>query len=183
MGLQRYRQKRDFTRTPEPRGEVLATSAAALHAAQPLRFVIQKHAASSLHFDFRLELDGVLKSWALTKDPGDDAVPKRLAVHTEDHPLEYADFEGDIPAGEYGGGHMDIWDRGTWIPEGSALASFRRGTLKFELKGKRLHGHWALVRMGNASTRKRDLWLLVKRNEARDAKPRARAARQADARR
>jgi bifunctional non-homologous end joining protein LigD len=181
MGLQRYRQKRDFSRTPEPRGGPVTRSA------QRLRFVVQKHAASALHFDFRLELDGVLKSWALTRDPSEETAAKRLAVHTEDHPVEYVNFEGDIPAGEYGGGHMDLWDQGTWIPEGSALASFRRGTLKFELKGKRLKGHWALVRMGNASTRKRDLWLLVKRNEHSDAKARpaarAKAARAADARR
>jgi bifunctional non-homologous end joining protein LigD len=143
-----------------------------------LRFVVQKHAASSLHFDFRLELDGVLKSWAVPKDPSDGSTAKRLAVQTEDHPLEYANFEGDIPEGEYGGGHMDIWDRGTWIPEGSALASFRRGSLKFELKGKRMKGRWALVRMGNASTRKKDLWLLVKRSDAIEAKaPTARPAR------
>jgi bifunctional non-homologous end joining protein LigD len=184
MGLQRYRQKRDFTITPEPRGGEGA------RAVEGLRFVVQKHAASSLHFDFRLELDGVLKSWAVPRDLGDETAGKRLAMHTEDHPLEYADFEGDIPKGQYGGGHMDIWDRGTWIPEGSALASFRRGSLKFELKGKRLKGRWALVRMGNASTRKKDLWLLVKRSDAADAKPRAasrtpraKVAREGDARR
>jgi bifunctional non-homologous end joining protein LigD len=157
MGLQRYRQKRDFSRTPEPRGGTIA------HSAHAMRFVVQKHAASSLHFDFRLELDGVLKSWAIPRDPAGNGVAKRLAVQTEDHPVEYASFEGDIPEGEYGGGHMDIWDQGTWIPEGAAVASFRRGTLKFELKGKRMKGRWALVRMGNASTRKKDLWLLVKR--------------------
>jgi bifunctional non-homologous end joining protein LigD len=155
-----------------------------------LRFVVQKHAASSPHFDIRLELDGVLKSWAIPNAPAaDPAVAKRLAMQTQDHPVEFADFEGDMPAGEHAG-RMDIWDRGTWIPEGSALASFRRGNLKFELKGKRMKGRWALVRMGNASTRKKDLWLLVKRENAPESKPplpvravRGKAAREGDARR
>lgn len=189
MGLQRYRQKRDFARTPEPRGGAVPHAAAGPRSAQRLRFVVRKHAASSLHFDFRLELDGVLKSWAIPRVPSDDATGKRLAVQTEDHPLEYADFEGDIPAGEYGAVHMDIWDRGTWIPEGSPLASFRRGNLRFELKGKRMKGRWALVRMGNASTRKKDLWLLVRRSDAAETKvpsaraSRAKADREGDARR
>lgn len=164
MGLQRYRQKRDFGRTPEPRGEAVPRSAVRARSSDLPRFVIQKHRASSLHFDLRLEIDGVLKSWAIPRDPSDDTVPKHLALQTEDHPVEYAGFEGDIP-GEYGAVPMDIWDRGTWVPEGSALASLRRGTLKFELKGKRMKGRWALVRMGNATTRKKDLWLLVKRAE------------------
>jgi bifunctional non-homologous end joining protein LigD len=107
-------------------------------------------------------MEGVLKSWAVTKEPAADAAVKRLAVRTEDHPLEYADFEGDIPEREYGAGHVDLWDRGTWVPEEAAVASLRRGKLKFELKGRRLKGRWALVRMGNASTRKKDLWLLMK---------------------
>jgi bifunctional non-homologous end joining protein LigD len=143
-----------------------------------LRFVVQKHSARSPHFDFRLELDGVLKSWAIPKAPaGDSATAKRLAVQTEDQPLESA-------------GHIDIWDRGTWVPEGAALASFRRGSLKFELKGKRMKGRWALMRMGNASTRKKDLWILVKREEAVESKPppparaaRGKSVRQEDARR
>jgi bifunctional non-homologous end joining protein LigD len=126
---------------------------------------VQKHAASTLHYDFRLELDGVLKSWAVPKDPSEESTQKRLAVRTEDHPLEYADFEGDIPEREYGAGHVDVWDEGTWIPEEPPLPAFRRGKLKFELKGRRLKGHWALVRMGNAHTRKKDLWLLMKRAE------------------
>ncbi|SRR5258706_10894855 len=156
MGLQRYQAKRDFDRTPEPRGRVARSAAA------KLRFVVQKHAAGTLHYDFRLELDGVLKSWAVTKEPATDPAVKRLAVRTEDHPVEYAEFEGDIPENEYGAGHMDIWDQGTWIPTEAPLAAYRRGRLKFELKGKRLKGGWALVRMGNASTRKKDLWLLMK---------------------
>lgn len=159
MGLQRYNEKRDFERTPEPRGRV------ARSASKAPRFVVQKHAASTLHYDFRLEIDGVLKSWAIPREPVADPAQKRLAVRTEDHPLDYARFEGDIPEGEYGGGHVDIWDTGTWIPEGAPLTAYRRGSLKFELKGRRLKGRWALVRMGNAQTRKKDLWLLVKRKE------------------
>jgi bifunctional non-homologous end joining protein LigD len=158
--LQRYNQKRHFDRTPEPRGVVGRET-----RPHKLRFVVQKHAASTLHFDFRLELDGVLKSWAVPREPSVEPSQKRLAVRTEDHPLEYARFEGDIPEGEYGGGHMDIWDEGTWVPEEAPLAAFRRGKLKFELKGRRLKGHWALVRMGNAQTRKKDLWLLMKRED------------------
>ncbi len=155
MSLQRYHAKRHFDRTPEPRGRVVRSAA-------KLRFVVQKHAASTLHYDFRLELDGVLKSWAVTKEPSDDPAVKRLAVPTEDHPVEYAEFEGDIPDDEYGAGHMDIWDEGTWIPAEAPLNAYRRGRLKFELKGKRLKGRWTLVRIGNASTRKKDLWLLMK---------------------
>ena len=157
MGLQRYQAKRHFERTPEPRGSLPRTP-----AAERLRFVVQKHAASTLHYDFRLEVDGVLKSWAVTKEPTIDAKVKRLAVRTEDHPLEYAQFEGDIPEHEYGAGHVDIWDHGTWIPEESPLTALRRGKLTFSLKGRRMRGRWALIRMGNASTRKKDLWLLTK---------------------
>src|SRR5258706_2407587 len=157
MGLQRYQAKRIFDRTPEARESVPAA-----RAEERLRFVVQKHAASTLHYDLRLEMDGVLKSWAVTKEPADDAAVKRLAVRTEDHPLEYADFEGDIPEREFGAGHVDLWDEGMWIPEEAAVASLRRGKLKFELKGRRMKGRWALVRMGNASTRKKDLWLLMK---------------------
>jgi bifunctional non-homologous end joining protein LigD len=164
MGLQRYHARRHFDRTPEPRGRITRSAA----ARKTLRFVVQKHAASTLHYDFRLELDGVLKSWAVTKEPTADPSVKRLAVRTEDHPVEYAEFEGDIPEQEYGSGHMDIWDEGTWVPAEAPLTAYRRGRLEFELKGKRLKGRWTLVRMGNASTRKKDLWLLMKiEDEAR----------------
>jgi bifunctional non-homologous end joining protein LigD len=156
--LQRYNAKRHFDRTPEPRGRVARSKG-------QLRFVVQKHAASTLHYDFRLEMDGVLKSWAVTKEPAADPAVKRLAVPTEDHPVEYARFEGDIPEGEYGGGHVDLWDQGTWVPEEAPIPALRRGKIKFELQGKRLRGRWALVRMGNAHTRKKDLWLLMKRND------------------
>jgi len=157
MGLQRYQAKRHFDRTPEPRG-----SSAVARRAGRLRFVVQKHAATTLHYDLRLEMDGVLKSWAVTKEPTEDSSVKRLAVRTEDHPVEYAEFEGDSPEREYGAGHVDLWDQGTWIPDEAAVPSLRRGKLKFELKGRRMKGRWALVRMGNASTRKKDLWLLMK---------------------
>ena len=159
MGLQQYNAKRHFDRTPEPRGRI------ARSAPERLRFVVQKHAASALHYDFRLEMEGVLRSWAVTKEPAADPAVKRLAVRTEDHPLDYARFEGDIPEGEYSGGHVDIWDEGRWIPEDAPVTAFRRGRLKFELKGRRLKGRWALVRMGNAQTRKKDLWLLMKVKE------------------
>ena len=157
MGLERYQAKRDFDRTPEPRGSVARDG-----SIERARFVVQKHAASRLHYDFRLEMDGVLKSWAVTKEPSTDTSVKRLAVRTEDHPVEYADFEGDIPEGEYGAGHMDVWDEGRWIPDEAPLTALRRGRLKFELRGRKLKGRWALVRMGNASTCKKDLWLLMK---------------------
>ena len=160
MGLQRYQAKRHFDRTPEPRGSVPR------ERHERLRFVVQKHAASTLHYDFRLEMDGVLKSWAVTKEPDTDSSVKRLAVRTEDHPLEYADFEGDIPEREYGAGHVDIWDTGQWIPEEPPLTAMRRGKLTFQLKGRRMKGRWALIRMGNASTRKKDLWLLMKATNA-----------------
>lgn len=165
MGLERYHAKRHFDRTPEPRGAVSRS-----RSTERARFVVQKHAASTLHYDFRLEIDGALKSWAVTKEPSADSTVKRLAVRTEDHPLEYADFEGDIPEGEYGAGHMDVWDEGRWIPEEAPVTALRRGRLKFELKGRKLKGRWALVRMGNASTRKKDLWLLMKLADG-DAKP------------
>ena len=157
MGLQRYQAKRHFDRTPEPRGSIAPS-----RPARRLRFVVQKHAASTLHYDLRLEMDGVLKSWSVTMEPADDTAVKRLAVRTEDHPLEYADFEGDIPEREYGAGHVDLWDQGVWVPEEAPLTSLRRGKLEFELKGRRMRGRWALIRMGNASTRKKHLWLLTK---------------------
>ncbi len=163
MGLQRYQAKRPIDRTPASRG-----SAARARSAQRLRFAVQKHAASTLHYDFRLEMDGVLKSWAVTQEPTPEAAVKRLAVRTGDHPLEYADFEGDIPEREHGAGHVDVWDQGLWIPEEAPLTALRRGRLRFELKGRRMKGRWTLIRMGNASTRKKDLWVLMKIAEGDD---------------
>jgi bifunctional non-homologous end joining protein LigD len=158
-----YREKRDFSKTVEPRGE------RALVASDQLRFVVQKHAARRLHFDLRLELDGVFKSWAVTRGPSNDPADKRLAVEVEDHPLDYGDFEGTIPPGQYGGGTVQLWDRGYWHPEGGrtpqqALAS---GDLKFTLEGTHLHGSWVLVRLKNGRFGgKRTNWLLIKHRDA-----------------
>jgi bifunctional non-homologous end joining protein LigD len=160
MPLREYARKRDFTRTPEPRGRArLARRSAPL-------FVVQKHAASRLHWDFRLEMDGVLKSWAVPKGPSLDPADKRLAMHVEDHPLEYGDFEGVIPEGEYGGGTVMLWDRGTWTPEGDSREGYRKGTLKFILHGERLRGGWALVRMRGRNGRDGErTWLLIKEKD------------------
>src|SRR4030088_1719181 len=125
MGLREYKQKRHFSRTPEPEGEKRTKEG---HS-----YVIQKHAASHLHYDFRLELDGVLKSWAVPKGPSFDPSVKRLAMHVEDHPLEYGGFEGIIPEGEYGGGTVLLWDQGTWEPIDDPRKGYRDGSLKFEL--------------------------------------------------
>ncbi|WP_332449099.1 DNA polymerase ligase N-terminal domain-containing protein [Methanoculleus sp.] len=166
--LDDYRDKRDFSRTPEPPGE---PDAAAIH---PI-FVIQKHDATTLHYDFRLESDGVLKSWAVPKGPSLDPKEKRLAVPTEDHPLDYADFEGVIPAGSYGAGTVLVWDRGTYqnltrkggqeVPVAEAL---RQGHVSFRLDGKKVRGGYALTRF---RTGKGEAWLLVKKDDA-EADPR-----------
>ena len=163
MALEEYKRKRDFRRTPEPAGAVASHP----KAGSELSFVIQKHAARRLHYDFRLELDGVLKSWAVPKGPSLDPGEKRLAVHVEDHPLDYGQFEGVIPEGEYGGGTVLLWDRGTWIPlERDPEAAYRKGSLKFILNGAKLHGKWALVRMGGkAATERRENWLLIKERD------------------
>src|SRR5213595_1377728 len=140
MTLAKYRQKRNFERTTEPRG-------ARPNPAGALRFVVQKHAATRLHYDFRLELDGVLKSWAVPHGPSLDPSQRRLAVEVEDHPVEYGSFEGIIPAGEYGGGTVLLWDNGTWSSEQDVAAGLRAGKLKFQLHGEKLQGGWTLVRM------------------------------------
>jgi bifunctional non-homologous end joining protein LigD len=160
--LAEYESKRDFAKTGEPigRGKV-ATS-------KKLRFVIQKHDATRLHYDLRLELNGVFKSWALTKGPSLDPRNKRLAVEVEDHPLDYGDFEGTIPHGQYGGGTVQLWDRGYWEYEGtgSAEGALRKGDLKFKLDGKRLKGSWVLVRMRSDKLKsKRSSWLLIKHHD------------------
>jgi bifunctional non-homologous end joining protein LigD len=163
MALEEYRRKRDFRKTPEPAGK----SPARKKAAAPLAFVIQEHKARRLHYDFRLELDGVLKSWAVPKGPSLDPGEKRLAVEVEDHPLDYGGFEGLIPVGQYGGGTVLLWDRGTWIPaDPDPAAAHTKGMLKFELRGEKLHGNWALVRMGGKAAReRRPNWLLVKERD------------------
>jgi bifunctional non-homologous end joining protein LigD len=158
-----YRSKRDFTKTAEP------SDKSAVAPSNRLRFVVQKHDATRLHYDFRLELDGVFKSWAVTKGPSLDPHDKRLAVEVEDHPLAYGDFEGTIPKGQYGGGTVQLWDRGYWEPEGKAppQRALESGELKFQLDGERLHGSWVLVRMKHDRMRgKRTNWLLIKHRDA-----------------
>jgi bifunctional non-homologous end joining protein LigD len=160
--LARYKARRDFTRTAEPSGK------AKLKSSKQRRFVIQKHAARRLHYDLRLELDGVFKSWAVTKGPSLDPKVRRLAVEVEDHPLDYGDFEGTIPKGQYGGGTVQLWDRGYWKPDGpvSARQMLRKGDLKFQLDGERLKGGWVLVRMRNdREGGKRTNWLLIKHRD------------------
>jgi bifunctional non-homologous end joining protein LigD len=163
MGLSTYHQKRDFRRTSEPRGKTRRKGG--------FSFVVQKHAARNLHYDFRLELDGVLLSWAVPKGPSLDPGQKRLAMQTEDHPVEYGDFEGVIPKGEYGAGPVLVWDRGQWVPEGDPRKAYARGRLTFELRGEKLRGSYHLVRTKSARGGKS--WLLIKRN---DAEARRRAA-------
>ena len=164
--LQEYREKRHFERTPELR------PGAPEHTSDALTFVVQKHAASRLHYDFRLELDGVLKSWAVPKGPSLDPRQKRLAVMVEDHPLDYGSFEGTIPAGEYGGGQVIVWDRGTYVPEGAnvtrsdqerhAREGLARGRMSFVLHGHKLQGGWSLAKMQRGD----DQWLLIKERDA-----------------
>ncbi|MEE1920695.1 DNA ligase D [Pseudomonas sp. 148P] len=156
--LQEYQRKRDFAATPEPSGK---RSRGKAHA---LQFCIQKHDASHLHYDFRLELDGTLKSWAIPKGPSLDPKVKRLAVHVEDHPLDYAGFEGHIPEGHYGSGDVIVWDRGVWIPEGDADQGYAKGHLRFELQGEKLGGRWNLFRTRLAG--KKEQWMLVKSADA-----------------
>jgi bifunctional non-homologous end joining protein LigD len=165
--LATYRAKRDFSQTEEPSGK------AAVASGKALRFVVQRHDATRLHYDFRLELDGTFKSWAVTKGPSLDPTVKRLAVEVEDHPLDYGDFEGTIPEGQYGGGTVQLWDRGYWLPQGDPHEGLKKGDFKFVLEGERLHGSWVLVRMkwdrdkGRSGGGKRTNWLLIKhRDEA-----------------
>jgi bifunctional non-homologous end joining protein LigD len=155
--LAEYNRKRDFARTAEPAGVVAER--------QGFSFVIQKHAATRLHYDFRLELDGVLKSWAVTKGPSLNPAERRLAVRTEDHPLDYGGFEGTIPKGEYGGGTVMLWDRGTWAPVEEPHKGLDEGKLKFRLDGERLKGGFMLVRMPPRGRETRENWLLIKERD------------------
>ena len=163
--LSTYHAKRDFGVTAEPRGRVAKSG-------KTRRFVIQRHDATRLHYDLRLELDGVYKSWAVTKVPSTDPAVKRLAVEVEDHPLDYGTFEGTIPEGEYGGGTVQLWDFGKWMPqtESDPENDLKEGHLKFEIDGKRMHGGWALVRMRDRDVRPgkkvRHNWLLIKEKDA-----------------
>ncbi|HEY1707421.1 MAG TPA: DNA polymerase ligase N-terminal domain-containing protein [Rhizomicrobium sp.] len=161
--LSLYNKKRNFSVTAEPRGK--------LGRAKGNRFVIQRHAATRLHYDLRLELDGVYKSWAVTKVPSLDPAVKRLAVEVEDHPLDYGTFEGTIPEGQYGGGTVQLWDQGTWKPklDSSPELDLKKGHLKVELDGERMHGGWALIRLRDKDKfgrpTKRHNWLLVKEKD------------------
>src|SRR5688572_5401951 len=165
MGLDEYQRKRDFERTREPRGKVARGRAEKKRSAERLQFVIQKHAARNLHYDFRLELDGVLKSWAVPKGPSLVPTERRMAAQVEDHPLEYGGFEGVIPKGEYGGGSVVVWDRGTWEPIGDPRAGMRQGKLKFRLHGEKLQGEWVLVRTGGPADDGKEHWFLIKRDD------------------
>jgi bifunctional non-homologous end joining protein LigD len=161
MALEEYQRKRDFTQTPEPTPK--------LAESEQRRFVVQKHRASHLHYDFRLEMDGVLKSWAIPKGPSLDPADKRLAMQVEDHPVSYFDFEGIIPAGNYGAGTVMVWDVGTWEPQGDVHEMMRKGDLKFRLEGQKLKGDFALIhikarRAGSKGTE----WLLIKHRDAYD---------------
>jgi bifunctional non-homologous end joining protein LigD len=158
--LAAYRRMRDFSRTAEPRGGEPRRAGKGR-----LSFYIQRHAASRLHYDFRLELGGVLKSWAVPKGPSLDPSQRRLAVHVEDHPLEYGTFEGEIPRGEYGGGTVLLWDLGRWIPEGDPAEGYRRRRLKFRLEGRKLRGRWTLVGMSGKAGEDGKNWLLIKERD------------------
>ncbi|WP_312399062.1 DNA polymerase ligase N-terminal domain-containing protein [Chryseobacterium sp.] len=164
MALKDYNAKRKFDETSEPKGKTKKSK-------DQLIFVIQRHAASRLHYDFRLEMEGVLKSWAVPKGPSLDPKDKRLAMMVEDHPYDYKDFEGNIPEGNYGAGHVEVWDSGTYEPldqdsklsdEKEMLKELKAGSLKFVLHGKKLKGEFALVKMKNAEN---NAWLLIKHND------------------
>ena len=165
--LEDYRKKRDFDKTPEPSGPPQLQGEAAPHPlGGGLSFVIQKHASRRLHYDFRLELDGVLLSWAVPKGPSLDPKDRHLAARVEDHPLEYGGFEGTIPKGEYGGGTVQLWDRGVWEPVGDPHEGLRRGDLKFTLQGEKLKGSWVLVRMKpRPGEGDKENWLLIKHRD------------------
>ena len=170
--LARYQEMRDFEVTAEPSGKAPAKAAkksSAKPKQQALPFVIQKHAATRLHYDFRLGWNGVLKSWAVTKGPSYVTADKRLAVEVEDHPMEYGGFEGVIPKGQYGGGTVMVWDQGTWEPQAISAdvdAALKAGSLKFVLHGEKMKGKWALIRMGGkAANEKKPAWLLIKEHD------------------
>jgi bifunctional non-homologous end joining protein LigD len=160
--LVKYREKRDFKATSEPAGDVPAKKA----GNRKLVFVIQKHRASQLHYDFRLEFAGVLLSWAVPKGPSLDPSIKRLAMRVEDHPVDYSSFEGVIPEGQYGGGTVMIWDKGTWTAESDDIeAALKKGDLKFNLQGEKLHGSWVLVRTRGFGSKTDKSWLLIKHRD------------------
>lgn len=161
MSLAKYREKRDFERTPEPLGRTRPKNGKG-----SLAYVVQKHRASQLHYDFRLEFGGVLLSWAVPKGPSLDPSVKRLAMQVEDHPLDYADFEGVIPEGGYGGGTVMVWDHGTWIAESEDVEqALNKGDLKFTLQGRKLRGSWVLVRTRGFASKADKSWLLIKHRD------------------
>lgn len=162
MSLAEYNKKRDFRKTPEPTGEEKTAK-----SSSKLTYVVQKHRATQLHYDFRLEWAGALLSWAVPKGPSLDPSVKRLAMQVEDHPIDYADFEGVIPSDEYGGGTVMVWDIGTWEPEVPNVdEALRKGDLKFQLYGKKLQGSWVLVRTRGFGSRSKPSWLLIKHRDA-----------------
>ncbi len=159
MALEEYKRKRDFKQTPEPPPK--------FEKGKQRRFVVQKHRATRLHYDFRLEMEGVLKSWAVPKGPSLDPADKRLAMQVEDHPVSYFDFEGIIPPGNYGAGTVMVWDMGTWEPLGDAAATLKKGDLKFRLDGQKLKGEFALVHIkSRRPDSKGTEWLLIKHRDA-----------------
>jgi bifunctional non-homologous end joining protein LigD len=164
MTLERYQQKRRFSATPEPRGRPPRRT----RSARGGRYVVQRHRATALHYDVRLELGGVLVSWAVPKGPSLDPAARRLAIHVEDHPLEYFDFEGVIPRAQYGAGDVIVWDWGRWEPDGSVddpEAALRAGELKFRLEGEKLHGGFVLIRTGRQGAADNEFWLLIHRRD------------------
>jgi bifunctional non-homologous end joining protein LigD len=165
MSLMKYRKKRNFKTSPERSGDTKNRT----H--KSLRYVVQKHRASQLHYDFRLEFNGVLLSWAVPKGPSLDPSVKRLAMQVEDHPVEYADFEGVIPEGEYGGGTVMVWDTGSWLPEQEEVAAaLTKGDLKFTLRGNKLRGSWVLVRTRGFGRSSGKSWLLIKHRDRHASK-------------
>ncbi|MEN5107273.1 DNA ligase D [Pseudomonas sp. TWI672] len=168
QGLEKYNQMRDFAASPEPSGSSKPARRGKRTEPQALQFCVQKHDATRLHYDFRLELNGTLKSWAIPKGPCFDPKVKRLSVHVEDHPLDYATFEGTIPKGHYGAGEVIVWDRGIWVPQGDPDEAYRKGRLKFELQGEKLSGLWNLVRTNIEG--KQEQWFLIKHQDG-SAKP------------
>lgn len=162
MSLEKYKEKRNFKVSPEPSGK----SHSGRGTKRDLLYVIQKHRASQLHYDFRLEFKGVLLSWAVPKGPSLDPSVKRLAMQVEDHPLDYGKFEGVIPEGEYGGGTVMVWDNGVWVPESDDIgAALEKGDLKFALEGKKLRGSWVLVRTRGFGSKPDKSWLLIKHRD------------------
>ncbi len=158
MTLKAYREKRKFNKTKEPKGRIRKSSSGRM-------FVVQKHASRRLHYDFRLEAGGVLKSWAVPKGPSYDPAEKRLAIQVEDHPLEYANFEGEIAENQYGAGTVMVWDKGTWTPIGDWKKGLEAGSLKFYLEGKKLKGNWALVQFKGRKKPDSRNWLLIKASD------------------